>query len=59
MLRVNPWSARTEGVGGSGLCFFVLLPAWTFAGPVRFPSRDVCADVEGVALRDLEDEGVV
>jgi len=26
MLRVKPWSARTGGVGGGRLCFFLLLP---------------------------------
>jgi len=59
MLRVKSWSARTGGVGGGGLCFFLLLPTCLFAGPARFPVRDVCEGVEGVALRDIEGEGVV
>jgi len=35
------------------------VPTSLFAGPVRFPVRDVCAGVEGVALRDLGDEVLV
>ena len=50
---------RTGGEGGGGFCVFLSLPIWLFAGPARFPVRDECAGVEGVALRDLEDEGVV
>ena len=59
MWRVKPWSARTGGEGGSGFCVFVLLPRWLSVGTGRFPSWDVGTGVEGVALEQLEDTGVV
>ena len=50
---------RTGGEGGGGFCVFLLLPIWLFAGPARFPIWDVGAFVEGVALEELEDNGLV
>ena len=55
ILRVKP----IGGGGGGVFCVFLSLPTLQFMGTDRFPSLDVGAGVESVALEELEDTVVV
>jgi len=43
----------------AAVCFFLVITNMTIVGPAGFPVGDVGTDVEGVALEELEDTGVV